>query len=608
MATTEELRAAAAAFLQQRFPRPEGTEGLTFSAFRPDQVEEATQLARHFGEIAARRGDEQGVADVLAAAEQEVTRRLPAIVKYALLVFLTHDPVGARVGAPSLEERHPSAVESMITTREARTQEDPASLSYFREDIFANDHHAHWHLVYRADAGRQERQGELFLYMHQQMLARYDAERLAAGRPEVEPLNLSAPGLIEDGYDPHLPGSYGARPDSVDLPEAPDLRGRQAAFDQAIEQKVFEEAYEQKRYGPSFDPSGPQPVLSLLGAVLEAEAEPLAFAGLNLHNDGHVDIAGLGRDADGSPLNGVMIDTSVAIRDVIFWRWHKLIDNEGAAWQEGQPKRDFESPDDRPPAVTIRGNGSAESQDVILVRASELGLDDMTDIAAGQAFGEEHLGDGHWDENFADKAPGTATLETHMTGRAWNGSHIEYLDLVDEFAYFIRVENPGEEPVEVTARLFMCPDEWAEDRRKWIEMDKFLHTALPGRSVIYRPSSLSSVIRKPAARPPAPSPPEDGHEPSAYCQCGWPYNLLLPRGTEAGMPFRVMAMLTDAGWDKGVDEDCGSMSFCGVRDSHYPDRRNMGYPFDRAFSGQLTNVLGGLPSVGMRTFAIKRAA
>ena len=33
----------------------------------------------------------------------------------------------------------------------------------------------------------KDRQGELFYYMHQQMLARYDTERLAVGLMRVEP-------------------------------------------------------------------------------------------------------------------------------------------------------------------------------------------------------------------------------------------------------------------------------------------------------------------------------------------------------------------------------------------------------------------------------------
>ena len=50
-------------------------------------------------------------------------------------------------------------------------------VAYFREDIGINLHHWHWHLVYPFDAPRniveKDRRGELFYYMHQQILARY---------------------------------------------------------------------------------------------------------------------------------------------------------------------------------------------------------------------------------------------------------------------------------------------------------------------------------------------------------------------------------------------------------------------------------------------------
>lgn len=49
-------------------------------------------------------------------------------------------------------------------------------LAYFREDVGVNLHHWHWHLVYILDGRREivnkDRRGELFYYMHQQILAR----------------------------------------------------------------------------------------------------------------------------------------------------------------------------------------------------------------------------------------------------------------------------------------------------------------------------------------------------------------------------------------------------------------------------------------------------
>lgn len=613
VATAAELRQAASTFLQERFAAPAGLEDRRFTAFDPEQVSEAARLARRFGEIAAERGDRDGVGDVLEAARVAVREQLPGLVKYALQLFLTHDPIGAQVGTPSLEERHPNAVRSMIESQVIRTEDNPASLSFFREDVFANDHHAHWHQVYMAsDLRRQERQGEMFVYMHQQMLARYDAERLALDVGEVKALGLEAPASIEEGYDPRN-DSYASRPDNARLPddEADGLEGRRKAFYEGIRDRAFEDVYERNAFDPSFRFTY-EPVLNLLGAVLEAEFGERAphafdFPGINLHNSGHGTIGrpGLVDPDDDRP--GVMWDPSVAIKDPVFWRWHKVIDDVGAAWQHAQPERDFQAPEDRGPGVVLRSGADGSSADLILWRNDETSVVPFGDLEAGAAFGEEAFGGARWDDDFADTSPGTPELLTHMATRPWEGEEIAYADMVDEFAYFLRVENTRDEPTDVTVRLFIVPEQWSSDRRRWIEMDKAIHTVEPGRQVIYRPSSLSSVIRKPATRPPAPAPPSNEPDGENYCSCGWPYNLLLPRANETGMTFRLMAILTDAAWDRAQESGCGSMSFCGLRDA-YPDRRAMGYPFDRKLKGDTVETLNGLDHAATRLFTIRRIA
>lgn len=50
-------------------------------------------------------------------------------------------------------------------------------VAYFREDMGINLHHWHWHLVYPFEATdptlvNKDRRGELFYYMHQQIIAR----------------------------------------------------------------------------------------------------------------------------------------------------------------------------------------------------------------------------------------------------------------------------------------------------------------------------------------------------------------------------------------------------------------------------------------------------
>lgn len=59
----------------------------------------------------------------------------------------------------------------------ASNLEQEHRIAYFREDLGINLHHWHWHLVYPFEAAREivnkNRRGELFYYMHQQIIARY---------------------------------------------------------------------------------------------------------------------------------------------------------------------------------------------------------------------------------------------------------------------------------------------------------------------------------------------------------------------------------------------------------------------------------------------------
>ena len=77
------------------------------------------------------------------------------------------------------------------------------------------------------------------------------------------------------------------------------------------------------------------------------------------------------------------------------------------------------------------------------------------------------------------------------------------------------------------------------------------------------------------------------------------------------MDFRLFVMLTDYQADLvGAEKKCGSMSFCGVKDADYPDKRPMGYPFDRPFAAPVSEVFKrpDLVNVAMRDIKIKHFA
>lgn len=87
-------------------------------------------------------------------------------------------------------------------------------LAYFREDLGINLHHWHWHLVYPFEGAdaivRKNRRGELFYYMHQQIIARYNFERLCNDLKRVRRFNdLRSP--IEEAYFPKLDSLVASR-------------------------------------------------------------------------------------------------------------------------------------------------------------------------------------------------------------------------------------------------------------------------------------------------------------------------------------------------------------------------------------------------------------
>lgn len=577
--------------------------------------------------------------------------------------------------APGLFNPPPSSTRSALAVSLGG---DSPGLDYWREDVLANEHHQHWHEVYPygglpprdftvwvtqtsretlaailehvfpgqgADfvagaspvqlarefariTGRQlrdlapehyqamfrlnDRQGELFFYMHQQMLARYDAELVSHGLSRVTsfgPTRWASP--IAEGYDPEgfllFGGDFTRREENQSLADGSvgTLRQINVAIEDALRTKKL----------VRIDGSAVDIDRTNLGEAVEAAAWQLS--GLDrstypgLHNGGHGAIARL------SPgqLGGVMASTATAIRDQVFWRWHRGIDDINARWQDGQDPHDLS---DAPDVLIRDGLGSRDtawaSPDIIVCRTT-----DVPPQADLQALGEQLFGGDNWDRNFSATAPGmdglstVDELTTTMLTTTFGNRRINYLSH-ESFTTFLRLENTGASATQVTVRTFLVPATLATDRRAWIELDKFL-VALPAgsRVVVARGDADSSVVKRPIDLSPnqalaAGIDPDD----DSYCDCGWPYTLLLPRGNAGGLRCRLMVMCTDAAIDLvPVQGHCGSMSFCGAVD-RYPDARDMGYPFNRPFAGSrataIRDVILGAPNTAARTVMIRHTS
>jgi tyrosinase len=623
-----------------------------FSAFRRSDVDEALALAATFHDVFERAGGgAAGSSAVIDEYERALASRDPALVKYALQVFSAHEPdFSVRVrtnrellkrvnvqdaaagGAASLTAETAPDTETAAPEAAPEAEEAGArpaapgekALDYYRNDIDLSDHHDHWHTIYPTSADARHpaapEHGRLFLYMHQQMLARYDTDRHAAGLDPVAPYAATF-----GAYGELLPPAR--RPRWVVQVRGDDFIDRDAlSVAEAWKDAGDDSDYEAQRKRFKALSSDGYDDAETLGLDIEGCGDGTTGAS-DLHNAGHMLIA----QPPGQDTPTVMADTAVAITDPVFFRWHRRVDGVMYEWQQRQDPNAVD-----PDSGTLGLDGDFAS---VTVRGPQGDGTDSPDLfVTAWPLIEKHGGDytafadrfanGAWDLDPSDPklAPFVSTtLRTKLVRDP--DSREQLLTLADHFVYYLRLENAAHEPRTVVARIFLAADEvldaqGEDDRRFWIEMDKFTVTVpaakrgAPGRIVAARPSWHSTVVRnksvledKNGPLPPPGTPDalqagdgESDKESRSWCDCGLPYRLLLPRGRPDGMAFTLALILTNGDdIDPGAvsDDDCGSVSYCGrqalqKKEYRYPDSRSMGYPFDRRLADAKNKVRGTL--------------
>ena len=531
-------------------------------------------------------------------------------------------------------------------------------LHWYREDLFLNEHHRHWHIVYSTIGAFSDgalrfksRQGEVFVYMHEQMLARYDTERVAAGLPLVEPLgDLST--SLGAGYDPNArePANIGYvdRGDGLALSSenVSDLETRVDAIRNVLANR---EAFGQP-VTLSTDLVGTlmESNLSVLGPTITTQEElnskfnQMEQARFQLHNTGHGWIAVVPTNA-----NRVMNNPHTSLKDPVFWRWHRMIDNITQQFAVTLPPH---QPDPAEKIKLRKGDGSG-SRDVLLIGETVLRAKGIDLNTPGRNTPIEQLvngkfGQAHWDEPLD-----TASLSNELRSGSLRGTFVYKREVFDpltgdpleprelnftrehliseRFVVVVRAEHAGSTAVNATLRVFICADTFLDlaggagdsakrkrEHRFWIELERVPVELKPGRNVFFRVSDQSSIVRKLQGRAPWPTSAFteadfgdqlSGQDPvDDYCDCGWPLNLQLPKGTVAGMGFHIMAMVSAGvpGMDQGA---CGSRAFCGAGFDQYPELSglNLGHPFDRPAPNGTLAMIAAAPNMAARRFTIR---
>nr|P83180.1 RecName: Full=Hemocyanin B chain [Astacus leptodactylus] len=247
---------------------------------------------------------------------------------YAIYVAVIHSGIGHGIVIPPIYEVTPhiftnsevinKAYSAKMTQTPGRFNMDftgtkknkEQRVAYFGEDIGMNIHHVTWHMDFpfwwKDSYGYHlDRKGELFFWVHHQLTARFDSERISNWIDVVDEIHWSC---IE-GFAPHTSYKYGgefpARPDNVHFE---DVDGVARVRDSRIRDALA--------HGYLLDNSGNKssvysPNVQYYGAI---------------HNTAHIMIGRQGDHKFDMP-PGVMEHFETATRDPSFFRLHKYMDN-----------------------------------------------------------------------------------------------------------------------------------------------------------------------------------------------------------------------------------------------------------------------------------------
>ncbi|XP_015605378.1 hemocyanin B chain [Cephus cinctus] len=446
-------------------------------------------------------------------------------------------------------------------------------VAYFGEDIGLNSHHAHWHMDFPFWMDNQkDRAGELFFYMHHQLLARFDAERLSNYMPPVEPLQWDKP--IIEGFAPAAayPGGqeFPMRPDNVYFQDLPQRTVAEMIEFEARVRDAIDAGVIYDKSGIPIYLNGTQGI-NVLGALLESSTASIdpQFYG-SLHNDAHLLLS---RVADpkgkyGNP-PGVMEHFETATRDPAFFRLHKHIDNLFKEHKDLLPPYTYDEisfPGVKIEAFKVIGESKASEPNTLITY-----------------FDESHIN----------------------LGNAVNGKPVDIRAVVSRLNHepFKMVSTiVSDKDTAAFVRVFLAPRyDWYgqeiplnEARWSMIEIDRFTAKLNAGMNIITRkshetvvtssePMSYPALIKQTAA---ALAGEATVFVEKTHRHCGFPHRLLLPQGRPQGMKFKLYVVLTDLSKDlhRQFDDFINvppALSYCGVLDGPFPDTRPMGFPFDR---------------------------
>ncbi|MPC25128.1 hemocyanin-like [Portunus trituberculatus] len=512
---------------------------------------------------------------------------------YALYVAVTHSDVMQDVVLPPLYEVTPH----MFTNSEvldkayaAKMTQTPGDfkmsftgskknkeqrVAYFGEDIGMNSHHVHWHMDFPFwwHGDEIDRKGELFFWAHHQLTVRFDAERLSNYLPPVDELYWDRP--IKEGFAPHTNYKYGGefptRPDNKNFEDVDGVaRIRDMKEMESRIRDAIAHGYVDKVDGSHIDIDNDHGI-DVVGAAIESSTSSVnpAYYGA-LHNQAHR-VLGAQADPHGkfNMPPGVMEHFETATRDPSFFRLHKYMDNIFKEHKDKLPP--YSAADLKYDNVEVTGVDVDELSTFFENFQFDLGnaldtTDNVNDVAVHAIIPRlNHKPFGYNIHYKADHAE-TVTVRVYLTPK---------------------YDNNG-------VRLPLEQNRWNS-----ILLDTFWVNVEAGEHTYHRDAAQSNVAipDRPAFEELMKKADEavaGGSELSEdYGQsCGHPQRLLLPKGNEKGLECWFAVFVTSG--DDATHDDLhsndhgGNHGYCGIHGGKYPDKRPMGFPFDRRIPNPAT--------------------
>lgn len=447
---------------------------------------------------------------------------------------------------------------------------DPENrLVYWREDVGINLWHWNWYIVnpnqaFEIDVNYQR--GEHFIYTYEQLLARYNFERLCNGlsRVEIMPqVNCRLPqGYVSNLHNRTVGVPWPMRRQDSSLKNV-SRRNEFVHVSFEILELWLLRLHEAMHGGTRFpyidDHISPPVKLEALGNMIEfnrLNINPAYYGPLRMKM---LMMLGYINDPDGEKKEpyGNICDPATSLRDPAFYRWHAALD------------RIVQKQKSKLPAYTLQEKTFQNDVAEVQIISVEVITDKCIRSDEFRTFWQRSNIDLSKGLNFKIRGP----LYARVT-------HLQHTP----FTYRIQVKNPGPQHTSMV-RIFLSPKfnenggrfNFEQQRLLFVEQDSFITELMNGMNTIERRSKESTVTM--SRKDVFPSHTVNAESFRNRNFLGWPEYMLIPKGTSEGFPCQLFIIITSAKHDSKFEGNPVRKHI--LNKNKFDDGRSFGFPFDR---------------------------